>query len=120
MGSKSLPRRENRVFVVHCDLTLLALLHASDASKAGHGNIVIRTVDTDVIIICIGMTQKPHINELRIAFGAGTSLRYLAVNEIASRLGPEKARSLPYITLLLAGILFLVSLGKGRRLRGSR
>ena len=42
------------------------------------------------------MTQKLNINELWIiAFGTGTSSRYLAVHEIASRLGPEKARSLP-------------------------
>jgi len=41
------------------------------------------------------MTKKLNINELLIAFGNGTSLRYLAVHEIASRLGPEKARSLP-------------------------
>lgn len=66
------------------------LVYATDASKAGQKNFAIRTVDTDVVIICIGMTQK-----LWIAFGTGTSLRYLAVHEIASRLGPEKARSLP-------------------------
>ena len=71
------------------------LVYATDASKAGHKNIVMRTVDTDVVIIFIGMTQKLNINELWIAFGTGTSLRYLAVREIASRLGPEKARSLP-------------------------
>lgn len=66
------------------------LVYATDASKAGQKNFAIRTVDTDFVIICIGMTQK-----LWIAFGTGTSLRYLAVHEIASRLGPEKARSLP-------------------------
>ena len=41
------------------------------------------------------MTLKLNINELWIAFGSGTSLRYLAVHEIVSRLGPEKVRSLP-------------------------
>lgn len=30
-----------------------------------------------------------------IAFGIGPNLRYLAVNEIVSRLGPERATSLP-------------------------
>lgn len=59
------------------------LVHAADTSKGGHKNIVIRTVDTDVVIICIGMTQKLNIEELWIAFGSGTSLRYLAVHEIA-------------------------------------
>lgn len=65
-------------------------------SQLGRFFFNIRTVDTDVVIICIGMTQKLNINELWIiAFGTGTSSRYLAVHEIASRLGPEKARSLP-------------------------
>ena len=71
------------------------LVHAADASKAGYKNIIIRTVDTDVVIISIAMTQNLHINELWIAFGTGSNLRYLAAHEIASRLGPEKATSLP-------------------------
>ena len=36
-----------------------------------------------------------NINELWIAFGTGTSLRYIAVHAIASLVGPEKPRSLP-------------------------
>ena len=71
------------------------LVHAADASKAGYKDIIIRTVDTDVVIISIAMTQHLHFNELWIAFGTGSNLRYLAAHEIASRLGPEKATSLP-------------------------
>ena len=95
------------LFAVHCGLTLLSshhvtmrrqtrmLIHAADASKAGYKNIIIRTVDTDVVIISIAMTQNLHINELWIAFGTGSNLRYLAAHEIASRVGPQKATSLP-------------------------
>ena len=79
----------------HEEVDTRILIHAADASKAGHKDKVIRTVDTDVVIICIGMTKKLNINELWIAFGTGTSSRYLAVHDIASLLGPEKARSLP-------------------------
>ena len=55
------------------------LVHAADASKAGYKNIIIRTVDTDVVIISIAMTQNLHINELWIAFGTGSNLRSLPV-----------------------------------------
>lgn len=54
-------------------------IHAADVSRAGYKDIVIRTVDTDVVLI-IFMTQMLNINELWIAFGTGTNLRYLAVH----------------------------------------
>lgn len=62
------------------------------------------------------MTEKFNINELWIAFGTGTTLRYLAVHKIVSRLGSEKARSLPVFHALTG--CDTVSLGKGR-LHGS-
>ena len=95
------------------------LVHAADASKAGYKIIIIRTVDTDVVIISIAMTQNLHINELWIAFGTGSNLRYLAAHEIASRLGPEKQHLCLYSMLLLDVTLFLVSLVKARRPHGT-
>jgi len=79
------------------------LIHAADASKAGYKNIIIRTVDTDVVIISIAMTQNLHINELWIAFGTGSNLRYQAAHEIASRVGPQKAASLPVFHAFTGG-----------------
>ena len=72
------------------------LLHASHATKHGHHSILIRAVDTDVVVLTISMAQglKPG-DELWLAFGTGKGFRYLAAHELAVSLGPEKALALP-------------------------
>ena len=62
----------------------------------GHHSIVIRTVDTDVVVLAVSVVQElqPE-NELWLAFGTDRSFRYLAAHEIAAGLGREKARALP-------------------------
>ena len=72
------------------------LLHASHASKHGHHSILIRTADTDVVVLTISMAQglEPG-DEVWLAFGTGKGFRYLAAHELAVSLGPEKALALP-------------------------
>jgi len=72
------------------------LLHASHAASHGHHKIMIRTVDTDVVVLAVSVAQnlQPE-NELWIAFGTGKGFRYLAAHEAAAGLGPEKAQALP-------------------------
>ena len=55
---------------------------------------MIRTVDTDVMIIAISMFQHLGISELWIAFGTGKNFRYVPIHDIVKELGPTKARSL--------------------------
>ena len=69
------------------------LLHASHAAKHGHHTVVIRTVDTDVVVLTVSVVQPE--DKLWLAFGTGRNFRYLAAHEIAAGLGPEKARALP-------------------------
>ncbi|QQP38995.1 uncharacterized protein LOC103506659 [Caligus rogercresseyi] len=72
------------------------LLHASHAPKHGHHSIVIRTVDTDVVVLAVSVVQELQPEDkLWLAFGTGRSFRYLAAHEMAAGLGPEKARALP-------------------------
>jgi len=85
------------------DLTLLVpfnqeevdtrmLLHASDAAKHGHHAILIRTVDTDVVVLSVSLAQELQSEDkLWLAFGTGQSFRYLAANEIAAGSGRGKA-----------------------------
>jgi len=72
------------------------LLHASHAARHGHHKIMIRTVDTDVVVLAVSVAQnlQPE-NELWIAFGTGKRFRYLAAHEVAAGLRPEKAQALP-------------------------
>ena len=72
------------------------LLHASHAANHGHHKILIKTVDTDVVVLAVSVAQglQPE-DELWLAFGTGKSFRYLAAHKIAAGLGPEKAQALP-------------------------
>ena len=72
------------------------LLHVAHAARNGHHKIMIHTVDTDVVVLAVAVAQKLQAeDELWLAFRTGKNFRYLAANEIAAGLGPEKARALP-------------------------
>ncbi len=72
------------------------LLHASHAARQGHQKMLIRTVDTDVVVLAISVVQHlPAGTELWLAFGVGKGFRYLPAHEMAAGLGPQKARALP-------------------------
>ena len=72
------------------------LLHASHAAHCGHYKILIRTVDTDVVVLAVSVAQGLGSEyELWLAFGTSKSFRYIAAHKIANRLGPEKSLALP-------------------------
>ena len=47
------------------------LLNAANASQSGMGKVMIRTIDTDVVVIALGMFSSLNLSELRISFGTG-------------------------------------------------
>ena len=47
------------------------ILHASDCARQGIDNIILRTVDTDVVVLAIANFRPPQISRLWIAFGVG-------------------------------------------------
>ena len=72
------------------------LLHVAHAAQFGHNRILIRTVDTDVVVLAVMVAQTlPAEDEVWLAFGTGKSFRYLAAHQIAACLGPEKSSALP-------------------------
>ena len=66
-------------------------LHAADCVKQAQKQILIRTVDTDVLLISV--VDKIKVEELWIAFGK--HFRHIAARAIASSLGADKSRTLP-------------------------
>ena len=48
-------------------------VHATDGAACGKNNILLRTVDTDVVVIGISMAQKIGCDCLWFAFGTATS-----------------------------------------------
>lgn len=51
-------------------------VHLSDAISHGHIKVLIRTVDSDVVIIAVGMSYLfASLEELWVAFGTGKNFR---------------------------------------------
>ena len=68
------------------------MLRANHAALHGHLKILIRTVDTDVVVLAVSVAETlgPEY-ELWLAFGTGKYVRHLAAHKIAIGLGPKKA-----------------------------
>ena len=72
-------------------------VHLEDAVRQGFTKALIRTVDTDVVVLAVTAAQrlKTSLSELWVAFGVGKYFRYLPAHEIARKLGPERCIALP-------------------------
>jgi len=71
------------------------VLHLLDAAHAGHEKIMIRTCDTDVVMIILSkLASIPMAREVWISFGVGEYHRYIAAHTIGATLGPTKAPAL--------------------------
>lgn len=72
-------------------------VHLKRALSSGEYNrFIIKTVDSDVVIIGIAVFFKLQVEELWIEFGAGKSLKFIPIHEVARSLGPDKAYALPF------------------------
>ena len=54
-----------------------------------------RTVDTDVVVLAVASFRKIAPDELWVAFGVGSSFRYIAVHEIVNTMNPTQCLTLP-------------------------
>lgn len=109
---------ENKVIVVTCDSEVILrgtdrsmppcdheeadtrlIIHLQDALLNGCSNCMVRTVDTDVVVILIGkfhhlMTLCADV-KICAAFGTGKTFTYININAIYEKLGEEKSQALP-------------------------
>ena len=72
------------------------MLHLADAYSEGFRKFLLRTVDTNVVVLSVAAAAKLKIQELWIAFGTGKHLRYIPAHEIAVSLAPSKSQALPF------------------------
>lgn len=83
----------------HEDANSQIFVHARDATTDGSKSIIIKANDTDVLFIAISVLpslQKLGLQEMWIAIGQGTYMRWIPVHEVVSAIGLEKARGIPY------------------------
>ena len=74
------------------------LLHVKDTMNCCFKSVVIRTVDSDVVVLAVAHFQGlPNIEQLWIAFGTGNDSRYVLIHES----GPVKhCKSLLYVSVV--------------------
>lgn len=81
--------------------------------------ILVRTVDTDVVVILIGkFVDLYEINsaaDIWVAFGMGRYFRFLSINAMAASLGTARLRSLPFFHALTGCDTTSNFHGKGKR-----
>ena len=70
------------------------LLHANNTAKCGFKEVVIATVDTDVVIIALSMYPLMKLDELWIASGVGKHLRYIPIHHLSKKFELAKSRSI--------------------------
>ena len=66
-------------------------VHVNEIAQRGHSKVMVRTVDTDMVIIAIAHFLDIGLQELWIAFGTGKNFRYVPIQEIVATYGPEKS-----------------------------
>ena len=75
------------------------IVHLFHALKCGCKLVQIRTVDTDVIVILLGMfhlIKDNHLNaDIYVGFGFGKDLAHYHVNGTYAAIGEERSRALP-------------------------
>ena len=82
-------------------------VHAKHASVNSMTKNLIRTVDTDVVIL--------DVEELWIAFEVGKHLQYLLIHKIASSLNTEQCEGLPFFHVLTGCDTVSLFSGKGKK-----
>ena len=70
-------------------------LHVADAVKKGYRKLLVRTVNTDVVVVAIATLNRTKPEELWVAFGTGGHFRFIPIHEVAAAVGPRKSATLP-------------------------
>ncbi len=94
-------------------------VHILHALKHGAKTVCVRTVDTDVVVILIGMfhdlCMAQPLAEIWIAFGMGKKYRFYHINAISKSLGEPKSRALPVFHAYTGCDITSSFYGKGKK-----
>ena len=71
-------------------------LHVADSVSRGFEKVMVRTVDSDVVVLAIYVFQNlSQLKKLWIAFGRQKSFRMIPVHTLSQQLGKDKCLALP-------------------------
>ena len=75
-------------------------LRAKHAASMGHLKLLMRTVDSDIVIIAIFLFRQLELEELWIGYGKGKHYRDIPIHIICRNLGETKSLALPFFHAL--------------------
>ena len=84
--SSSLVEAEGLTSCNHEEADTRIFIHVKHVSARGLKKVLIRTVDTDVVVLVIAYARKLELQELWIAFDVGNHFRYLPIHKITTSL----------------------------------
>ncbi|XP_052129864.1 uncharacterized protein LOC127751028 [Frankliniella occidentalis] len=91
---------ENLTPCSHEEADTRMMLHAASAAANGCPRVLIRTVDSDVVVLAVWTASKVAMDELWLSYGVGKHQKFIAAHEIAKKLGPAKCEVLPAFHIL--------------------
>ena len=91
------------------------IFHAKHCGKVGLKKVLIRSVDTDVVVLAVAFFEKLMLDELWIAFGVRKHYRYIPIHKICAELGSKKSNTLPMFHALSGCDTVSFFNGKGKR-----
>jgi len=78
----------------HTEADTGILLHLAQASNQGHQIALVRTVQSDVVILAIHWFASLGLPELRLCLGTGKNIRDIAIHTLSAQLGPSRCMAL--------------------------
>ena len=79
----------------HEEADIRLFLHVADVVKKGYMKLLVRTIDTDIVVVAIATLNRTKPDELWVAFGTGEHFRFIPIHEVAAAVGPRKSANLP-------------------------
>ena len=70
-------------------------MRVADAVKKRHRKLLVRTADTDVVVVAIATLDRTKPGELWVACGTGGHFRFIPIHEVAAAVDPRKSATLP-------------------------
>ena len=85
---------------LHEEADTRMIVHVADAVGTGHKSIMIRTADTDVVVLAVAAVAALSLEQLWVSYGTGKSHKVLPTHVFAKALGSSKSRCLPFFHTL--------------------
>ena len=90
-------------------------VHVADAVRKGSQNVMVRTVDTDVVVLAIAMFNQIGADEPWLAFGTQSNFRYIPVHDVVAGMDPRICATLPVFHALTGCDTVSAFSGRGKK-----